>query len=79
MAFYRVSSHMPPCVTIAINTTLKRKTLKAILEQDAFILGFSSMSQAKEVDYLGVESGYNTDKLKIDTLKLEKLFPKRLE
>ena len=35
LAFYMVSSYVPPCVTIAINATLKRKTLKSILEQDA--------------------------------------------
>ncbi|MBR3723584.1 MAG: flavin reductase family protein [Selenomonadaceae bacterium] len=63
LAFYMVSSHVPPCVTIAINATLKRKTLKAILEQDAFVLGFPNVSQVKEADYLGVESGYNADKL----------------
>ena len=28
LAFYMVSSHVPPCVTIAINATQKRKTLK---------------------------------------------------
>lgn len=64
LAFYMVSSHVPPCVTIAINATLKRKTLKAILEQDAFVLGFPGVGQVKEADYLGVESGYNTDKIK---------------
>ncbi len=26
LAFYMVSSHIPPCVTIAINATQKRKT-----------------------------------------------------
>lgn len=64
LAFYMVSSHVPPCVTVAINATLKRKTLKAIIEQGAFVLGFPSINQAKEADYLGVESGYNADKLK---------------
>ena len=64
LAFYTVSSHIPPCVTIAINATQKRKTLKDILETKAFVLGFPSADQVKEADYLGVESGYNTDKLK---------------
>lgn len=64
LAFYMVSSHIPPCVTIAINATQKRKTLKDILETKAFVLGFPSADQVKEADYLGVESGYNTDKLK---------------
>ena len=63
LAFYMVSSHVPPCVTIAINATQKRKTLKDILETKAFVLGFPSSCQVREVDYLGVESGYHTDKL----------------
>ena len=64
LAFYMVSSHVPPCVTIAINATAKRKTLKSILESNAFVLGFPSVEQVREADYLGVESGYMTDKLK---------------
>lgn len=63
LAFYMVSSHVPPCVTIGINATQKRKTLKDMLETKAFVLGFPSVSQVKEADYLGVESGYQTDKL----------------
>lgn len=63
LAFYMVSSHVPPCVTIAINATQKRKTLKGILENKAFVLGFPSVEQVLEADYLGVETGYNTDKL----------------
>lgn len=63
LAFYMVSSHTPPCVTIAINATQKRKTLQSILENKGFVLGFPSEDQVKEADYLGVESGYNTDKL----------------
>ncbi|MBQ1351729.1 MAG: flavin reductase family protein [Oscillospiraceae bacterium] len=64
LAFYMVSSHVPPCVTIAINATQRRKTLQSILKSKAFVLGFPSVDQVKETDYLGVESGYNTDKLK---------------
>lgn len=64
LAFYMVSSHVPPCVTIAINATAQRKTLQSILESKAFVVGFPSCDQVKEADYLGVESGYNTDKLK---------------
>ncbi len=64
LAFYMVSSHIPPCVTIAINATQRRKTLKSILEQKAFVIGFPSVHQVREADYLGVESGYDTDKLK---------------
>ena len=63
LAFYMVSSHVPPCVTVAINATQKRKTLKAMLSSGAFVLGFPSIDQVAEADYLGVESGYNTDKL----------------
>ena len=63
LAFYMVSSHIPPCVTIAINATQRRKTLANILESNAFVLSFPSVSQVSEADYLGVESGYNADKL----------------
>lgn len=63
LAFYMVSSHIPPCVTIAINATQKRKTLRDILEMKAFVLGFPGVQQVKEADYLGVESGYKADKL----------------
>lgn len=64
LAFYMVSSHKPPCVTIAINAAAKRKTLQSILESKAFVLGFPNTDQITEADYLGVESGYNADKLK---------------
>ena len=63
LAFYMVSSHVPPCVTIAINATQKRKTLQSILHSGAFALGFPSCAQVKEADYLGVETGYHADKL----------------
>lgn len=64
LAFYMVSSHKPPCVTVAINATAKRKTLQSILNSKAFVLGFPNTEQIAEADYLGVESGYNADKLK---------------
>ena len=64
LAFYMVSIHKPPCVTIAINATAKRKTLQSIMESKAFVLGFPNTDQITEADYLGVESGYNADKLK---------------
>lgn len=64
LAFYMVSSHVPPCVTIAIHATQRRKTLGSILESGAFVLGFPRVEQVREADYLGVESGYNTDKLR---------------
>ncbi|SFU57483.1 NADH-FMN oxidoreductase RutF, flavin reductase (DIM6/NTAB) family [Clostridium sp. DSM 8431] len=63
LAFYTMSSHKPPCVTIAINATARRKTLKSILSSGAFVVGYPGTNQVKEADYLGVESGYNTDKL----------------
>ena len=64
LAFYMVSNHKPPCVTVAINAAAKRKTLKSILESKAFVLGFPNTDQITEADYIGVESGYNADKLK---------------
>ena len=36
-AFYMVSSHIPPCVTIAINAAQRRKTLAAMLQSKAFV------------------------------------------
>ncbi len=63
LAFATMCSHHPPAVMIAINSTLKRKTLKSILETNEFCLAFPSADQAAEADYLGIESGYNEDKL----------------
>ena len=63
LAFYAPISHMPPCVVIGINATQRRKTLKSILDSGAFSIGYPSIDQVKEADYLGVESGYNADKL----------------
>lgn len=54
LAFYMVSSHVPPCITIAINATQRRKTLASILENKAFVLNFPSTDQIKETDYLGL-------------------------
>ena len=76
LAFYMVSSHKPPCITIAINATQKRKTLKSILERKAFTVGFPSCTQVNEADYLGVESGYDADKLfnlGLTTMKAKKV------
>ncbi len=64
LAFYMVSSHIPPCVTIAINAAQRRKTLAAMLQSKAFVLGIPGIDQVKEADYLGVESGYSTDKIR---------------
>ena len=36
-AFYMVSSHIPPFVTIAINAAQRRKTLAAMLQSKAFV------------------------------------------
>lgn len=63
LAFFMWSSHVPPCVTIAINATARRKTLKSILASGAFVVGYPSADQQEQADYLGVETGYNTDKL----------------
>ena len=63
LAFATMCSHHPPAVMIAINSTLKRKTLKSILLQKEFRLAFPSVEHASEVDYLGIESGYDEDKL----------------
>ncbi len=63
LAFYSPISHVPPCVVIGINATQKRKTLKSILSSGAFTIGYPSTDQVKEADYIGVDSGYDTDKL----------------
>ena len=63
LAFAAMCSHHPPAVMIAINSTLKRKTLKSILQTKEFCLGFPSVEHMAEVDYLGIESGYNADKI----------------
>lgn len=63
LAFATMCSHHPPAVMIAINSTLKRKTLKSILHSKEFCLAFGSVEQVCEVDYLGIESGYRQDKL----------------
>lgn len=63
LAFFMWSSHVPPCVTIAINATARRKTLRSILDSGAFVVGYPSSQQQEQADYLGVETSYNTDKL----------------
>lgn len=63
LAFCTMSGHKPPCVTISINATARRKTLKSILARRTFGVSFPSVAQMREADYLGVESGYNIDKL----------------
>ena len=63
LAFYSPISHVPPCVVIGINATQKRKTLKSILSSGVFSIGYPSTNQVKEADYIGVDSGYDTDKL----------------
>ena len=63
LAFATMCSHHPPAVMIAINSTLKRKTLKSILHTKEFCVGFPSAEHMAEVDYLGIETGYNADKL----------------
>ena len=39
LAFYMVSSHVPPCVTIAINATQKRKHSEICWQQKRLSLG----------------------------------------
>ena len=56
-------SHHPPAVMIAINSTLKRKTLADILKSNEFCIGFPSCEHMDETDYFGIESGYNQNKL----------------
>ncbi len=63
LAFYSPISHGSPCVVIGINATAKRKTLQSILNSGAFTIGYPSTDQVTEADYLGVESGYKSDKL----------------
>lgn len=64
LAFATMCSHHPPAVMIAINTTLKRKTLKSILHSKEFCLGFPSIGHVSETDYFGIASGYDTDKIR---------------
>ena len=63
LAFYMPSSHIPPCVTIGINASAKRKTLKSILASGAFTIGYPSVVQAREADWLGIASSGEHDKL----------------
>ena len=63
LAFYTPTSHKPPCLTIAINATAKRKTLKSILGSGAFTIGYPSIGQAAEADWIGMASGYEHDKI----------------
>ena len=57
LAFYTPTSHVPPCLTIAINATAKRKTLKSILHSGAFTIGYPNVDQATEADWIGIASG----------------------
>ena len=63
LAFYTPSSHKPPCLTIAINATARRKTLKSILHSGAFTVGYPSIEQVAEADWIGMASGYEHDKI----------------
>lgn len=63
LAFATMCSHHPPAVMIAINTTLKRKTLKSILQTKEFCIGFPSSEHVAQTDYMGIASGYDTDKI----------------
>ena len=63
LAFAAMCSHRPPALMIAINSTLKRKTLKSILQKKEFCVAFPEASQVCEADYMGIASGYDTDKV----------------
>ena len=63
LAFYTPTSHKPPCLTIAINATAKRNTLKSILNSGAFTVGYPSIEQVAEADWIGMASGYEHDKI----------------
>ena len=63
LAFYTPTSHKPPCLTITINATAKRKTLKSILHSGAFTVGYPSIDQIAEADWIGMASGYEHDKI----------------
>ena len=63
LAFYTPTSHKPPCLTIAINATARRKTLKSILHSGAFTVGYPSIEQVAEADWIGMASGYDHDKI----------------
>ena len=63
LAFYTPTSHKPPCLTIAINATAKRKTLKSILHSGAFTVGYPSIEQVAEADWIGMASGYERNKI----------------
>lgn len=76
LAFAAMCSHQPPAVMIAINSTAKRKTLKSILERKEFVLGFPTIDQVGETDYIGIASGYDVNKLEkvgFTTKKAEKV------
>ena len=76
LAFYTPTSHKPPCLTIAINATAKRKTLKSILNSGAFTVGYPSIEQVAEADWIGMASGYEYDKIAEvgwTTVKAEKI------
>ena len=63
LAFATMCSHHPPAVMIAINSTLKRKTLADILKTNEFCLGFPSIEHVSETDYYGIETGYRENKI----------------
>ncbi|WP_295113456.1 flavin reductase family protein [uncultured Methanobrevibacter sp.] len=63
LAFATMCSHHPPAIMIAINSTLKRKTLADILNTKEFCVGFPSVEHMAETDYFGIETGYRQAKL----------------
>ena len=63
LAFYTPTSYKPPCLTIAINATAKRKTRKSVLHSGSFTIGYPGIKQVAEADYFGITSGYEHDKI----------------
>lgn len=58
----------PPMITVAIRP--ERLSYKYIKEQMSFVVNLASTSMVKAVDYCGVKSGKNTDKIKDMNLTL---------
>jgi flavin reductase (DIM6/NTAB) family NADH-FMN oxidoreductase RutF len=52
----------PPCVAVAVRKT--RYTYENITERKAFTIGVPTTEYVKEVDYFGIKSGRDTEKLK---------------
>jgi len=58
-----VCSSTPPCVAFSVRES--RYTFENLLQTEEFTIHIPSASYVDEVDYFGIVSGRNTDKLKI--------------